>query len=102
MKEITYAERKVTYNEALRKNGLETQMRKAVEEMSELTKEICKIGSGEGSAVALADEIADVTIMLEQMALFFDVNDTVDEHMDMKIRRLQDRVGMREVPAVEH
>ena len=102
MKEITYAERKVTYNAALRKNGLETQMRKAVEEMSELTKEICKIGSGEGSAVALADEIADVTIMLEQMALFFGVNDTVDEHMDMKIRRLQDRVGMREVPAVEH
>lgn len=102
MKKITYAERKVTYNAALRKNGLETQMRKAVEEMSELTKEICKIGSGEGSAVALADEIADVTIMLEQMALFFGVNDTVDEHMDMKIRRLQDRVGMREVPAVEH
>ena len=101
MKEITYAERKVTYNAALRKNGLETQMRKAVEEMIEHAKEICKIGSGEGSTVALADEIADVTIMLEQMALFFGVNDVVDKHVDMKIRRLQERIGMREVPSVE-
>ena len=102
MKEITYAERKVTYNAALRKNGLETQMRKAVEEMSELIKEICKIGSGEGSTVALADEIADVTIMLEQLKLFYHVHDIVDEHVDMKIRRLQGKLGMREVPVNEH
>lgn len=98
MSKITYAERVATYKVALRKNGLDAQALKAVEEMSELTKEICKLGCGEGSQLALADEIADVTIMLEQLKLFYKVHDIVDEHIAMKIRRLQGKLGMQEVP----
>lgn len=49
MGKVTYDERVATYKVALRKNGLETQSLKAVEEMSELIKEICKMGCGEGS-----------------------------------------------------
>lgn len=95
---VTYAERMATYKVALRKNGLETQLVKAIEEMSELTKEICKIKCGQGSHAALADEIADVTIMLEQLKLFFDIRDLVDDHVDMKIHRLQERIGMVKIP----
>ena len=65
----------------------------SVEEMSELTKEICKIKRGKIDLDALADEIADVTIMLEQLRGIYGLNDAVCDHMDAKILRLQSRVG---------
>ena len=68
----------------------------AVEEMSELTKEICKIWRGKIDREALADEIADVTSMLEQLRLIYNVNDAVCAHMDKKIRRLKGRLGIQE------
>lgn len=70
----------------------------AVEEMSELTKEICKIYRGKGTLDDLADEIADVLITLEQLKLIYDLSDIVDDHIAAKIKRLQDRLGMMEVP----
>ena len=45
----------------------------------------------------LADEIADVLITIEQLKLIYDLGDAVDDHMAMKIQRLQDRLGMLEV-----
>jgi len=39
------------------------------EEMSELQKEICKQYRGKGDNEAIAEEIADVQIMLDQMKL---------------------------------
>lgn len=98
MEKVTYEERKATYKEALRKWGVDAQVMMAVEEMSELTKEICKIFRGKGTLDNLADEIADVLITLEQLKLIYDLGDIVDEHMAAKIHRLQDRLGMREVP----
>lgn len=94
MNAITYEERKATYNAALRKWGVDAQVMMVIEEMSELTKEICKIGRGKHDWEALADEIADVTIMLEQLRLIYGLNEKVCEHMDMKIQRLQERLGM--------
>ena len=92
MNSITYDERKIVYQKALDKFGANAQITKAVEEMSELTKELCKYSLGAGDREALADEIADVTIMLEQLRLIFDVNDEVCRHMDAKVERLQDRI----------
>lgn len=94
MGNITYAERKATYKAALRKYGVDTQVMVAVEEMSELTKEICKLYRGQGGMAELADEIADVTIMLEQLKEIYHIKEVVEDHIDMKIRRLQDRIGM--------
>lgn len=94
MNKINYDERKATYRVAIRKYGVDAQVLMAIEEMSELIKEICKIPRGKKDLEALADEIADVTIMLEQLRLIYDLNDTVCEHMDMKIRRLQERLSM--------
>lgn len=95
-KRTTDQERRYTYKVALEKYGLTAQDMMAIEEMSELTKEICKVFRGKGNLEALADEIADVTIMLEQLQLFYDLEQSVQDHVDMKIRRLQNRLGMKE------
>ena len=97
MGNITYAERKATYKAALRKYGVDTQVMVAVEEMSELTKEICKIYRGQGNMTDLADEVADVTIMLEQLKGIYHIEAAVEDHIDMKIRRLQNRIGIKEI-----
>ena len=93
MNRVQYEERKAIYKEAIRKWGVDKQCLKAIEEMSELTKELCKIGIGQGDTEALADEIADVTIMLEQLRMIYDLNDKVCAHMDYKVRRLQSRAS---------
>ena len=93
MNKINYEDRKNVYQAALRKWGVDLQTMMAVEEMSELTKEICKIKRGKMDLDALADEIADVTIMLEQLREIYGLNDAVCDHMDAKILRLQSRVG---------
>lgn len=97
MEKVTYAERKATYKVALRKNGTDAQVMMAVEEMSELTKEICKIFRGKTTLDDLADEIADVIITIEQLKLIFEVSDMVDERIAYKIKRLQEKLGMLEV-----
>ena len=93
MNKINYEDRKKIYQAALRKWGVDLQTMMAVEEMSELTKEICKIKRGKIDLDAMADEIADVTIMLEQLREIYGLNDAVCDHMDAKILRLQSRVG---------
>ena len=93
MNKINYEDRKKVYQAALNKWGVDLQTMMAVEEMSELTKEICKIKRGKMDMNALADEIADVTIMLEQLREIYGLNDAVCDHMDAKILRLQSRVG---------
>ena len=93
MNKINYEDRKKVYQAALNKWGVDLQTMMAVEEMSELTKEICKIKRGKMDMDALADEIADVTIMLEQLREIYGLNDAVCDHMDAKILRLQSRVG---------
>lgn len=89
---MTYERRAEIYMQAIAKYGAEAQTRMAIEEMSELTKEICKLYRGEQNHNALTDEIADVTIMMEQLRLVFGVNDEVEERVDYKARRLRDRM----------
>lgn len=91
---ITYEERKVIYEMAITKYSQMNQIIKAVEEMSELTKELCKllVNDSKYSIEGIAEEIADVTIMMEQLRLIFDINDEVCTTMDSKIRRLENRI----------
>lgn len=56
-----------TYVEAVRAYGKQSQLVMAMEEMSELTKELSKNLRGADNSKALAEEIADVEIMLEQL-----------------------------------
>ena len=88
MNKIPYEQRVVVYTNALICFGEKTQMVMALEELSECQKEICKKLRGYANEEHLAEEIADATIMLEQMRLFFGLNDLVCEKMDEKVKRL--------------
>ena len=90
---VPYEERRRIYLNALATWGDKAQMIVAVEELSECQKEICKILRGGENFPHLAEEIADATIMLEQLRLIFNINDQVCECMDAKVRRLEKRLG---------
>lgn len=88
--QISYDERKAIYARALWARGQNTQMVVAIEELSEVQKELCKMYRREGDMEHLAEEIADATIMLEQMRCIFGLNEQVCRYMDQKMKRLQD------------
>lgn len=77
---------------ALETFGERAQMVMAIEEMSELTKELCKHRRGRDNVEAIAEEIADVEIMLRQMAILFDCSFTVDKFRRYKLERLAERI----------
>lgn len=93
MNQIPFEERKKVYTKALITWGDRAQMIVAVEELAECQKEICKILRGGENFPHLAEEIADATIMLEQMRMIFNINDMVCAHMDEKVKRLEERLG---------
>ena len=88
MNKIPYEKRAQVYTNALICFGETAQMVMALEELSECQKEICKKLRGYSNLDHLAEEIADATIMLEQLRLFFGLNDLVCEKMDEKVKRL--------------
>ena len=92
MNQIPYEDRQKTYTNALVTYGEELQMIVAIEELSECAKELCKCMRRKGDIEHLAEEIADATICLEQMRMFFGINEKVCEYMDQKVRRLDDRL----------
>ena len=80
------------YREALNRWGAEAQTLMVFEEMSELQKELCKHARGRDNREAIAEEIADVKIMLEQMIILHDCEDMVEVHKFKKIHRLKVRL----------
>ena len=92
MNKITYEERAKVYDKAKGMFGTAHQLIVAVEEMSEIQKEICKALRGEVNLPNLAEEVADATIMLEQIRLLFDINDEVGGIMDAKVERLRQNI----------
>lgn len=62
------------------------------EEMSELQKELCKYLRGKYSPANIAEEIADVEIMLEQMKMLFCCTDAVRNERRRKVERLKARL----------
>lgn len=77
---------------ALEAFGERAQMTMAVEEMSELTKELCKNGRGQENTTHIAEEIADVEIMLCQMKMLFDCTGQVETFRRYKLERLAGRI----------
>lgn len=100
-------EKGTIYSDAISHYGEAHQIIKAIEELSELQKELCKFLGGlmEGTYVNNTDkrdrakclitgEMADVEIMLRQMVLIFDNEQAMEAVIDGKLRRL--RVRMEE------
>lgn len=90
---ITYDERVKVYTNALVHYGEKKQRMKALEELAECQQAICKYALGEDSHEHLAEEIADATIMLEQLRYFLGLNELVCQKMDEKILRLDKKLG---------
>lgn len=89
---IGYNERVRIYADALEAFDVPTQLVVALEELSEAQKEICKALRGKVDLDHLAEEVADATIMLEQVRFIFGINSDVCEAMDRKVLRLRRRI----------
>ena len=80
------------YKMALTTYGIEKQSRKTFEEFAELQKELCKYLEGEapsGQQIRIAEEIADVEVMLEQWKLYLNNHDAVERYKTYKVKRLR-------------
>lgn len=92
MNKIDYEERAKVYADARATFGVNAQLVVALEELSEVQKEICKALRGKANVFHLAEEVADATIMLEQVRQIFCINEEVCKAMDGKVLRLRQRV----------
>lgn len=77
---------------ALNVFGPEMQITVCVEEMSELTKELCKAKRGSENRKNIAEEIADVRIMLDQMEMLFSIKKLAKDATEAKLLRLNTRI----------
>lgn len=80
------------YRLALDTFGPEAQVLMVFEEMAELQKELCKNGRAKDNRDHIAEEIADVLIMLEQMMLLHDCKELVTAYKAVKLQRLERRI----------
>lgn len=73
--------------------GSDHQKDKLFEEIAELQKEVCKEKDGKGDIQHIAEELADVNIMLQQMQLIYGITDEqIENAVQDKIERTIDRI----------
>ena len=84
------------FRQALARYGLSNQLTVAMEECGELTQALSKYlradADREASREAIAEEIADVQIMCEQVALFLGIQGKVAARQHEKLERLDERL----------
>lgn len=68
---MTHEEEYELYKQVIEKNGVAAQMIVAVEELSELQKEICKFLRDKGNLDHLAEEFVDVEITMSELLVIF-------------------------------
>lgn len=83
-----YEWRKSVYQEAIELYGTEMQRAVAIEEMTELSKALIKEYRGKEDAAAIAEEMADVIVTLEQQMLIHDNAAEVLAYVQTKVERL--------------
>ena len=69
--------------------GKTSQCTVCMEEMVELSKNL----RGQDNTAHIAEEIADVEIMLEQLKLMFSIRDEVTQQRTVKLQRLDNRIS---------
>lgn len=72
-------------------NGPNRQIRKTMEEMAELQEALCKCADDRDTVDHVAEEIADVYIMLQQMTILHGCGDAVEKWYKFKIDRMDQR-----------
>lgn len=89
---MIYGERERIYRRAIDTFGELNQKVIATEEMAELIKELSKSFRGQPNRDAIAEEVADVSIMLEQLCMIYDIKDAVEVWKRRKLDRLEKRL----------
>lgn len=75
--------------------GKHAQTTMFFEETAELTKELCKNARGKQNRDEIAEEVADVEIMLEQIKIMYDIPESqLNLIKAEKIKRLGERIGI--------
>ncbi len=77
---------------AVKAYGKDHQLIICMEEMAELTKELSKNLRGHNNLQEIAEEVADVEIMLEQVKLLFDLKEAAADAKEAKLLRLRERI----------
>lgn len=74
----------------------EKQIIVAMEELSELIKELAKYMRGNGNEENIQEEVCDCIIMIDQLRLMFKLDAyDIDETINMKIKRTLKRLGIK-------
>jgi NTP pyrophosphatase (non-canonical NTP hydrolase) len=81
-------DRLVLYDEAIRKWGVEAQREMIYEEVGELITAIARHRRGRTDRKGVITELADVTIMCEQLAYMLGYED-YEKEIDEKLKRLK-------------
>ena len=81
------------YRDAIDFFGETSQKIMVVEEMSELTKELCKELRERGNIENIAEELADVEITLAQIKIIYGIYDKVEEFRNFKLNRFATRMA---------
>lgn len=84
--------KKDVYNKAKEVFGIDAQITKAIEELAELQKELCKFILDDGNMARIIEEIADAKIMVEQLEMIFECKAGVKTVKGEKVCRLSDRI----------
>lgn len=82
------------FSDAIQTFGMQKQILMVFEEMAELQKELCKYlryGESDEAVCRVAEELADVEIMLDQMKLLFGTG-RVQREREKKVKRLRARL----------
>ena len=116
--EMTYQDRAAAYAKIIDHYGDVSQVKKALEELGELIAALSRFDNqiyrtsktktklealdiealdGALMLMQVVEEIADVTIMLEQLRLIFPINDDVKKVMKAKIERTLKRIKAEEM-----
>lgn len=82
-----------TAEKALEIYGVDNQIIKLAEECGELLSAVSKRRSGRCDVDAVAEEIADVLIMLDQMQTAFECEEVVSKYIRYKLDRLENRLA---------
>ncbi|MBP5694836.1 MAG: antitoxin [Bacilli bacterium] len=77
------------FQKAIRVWGIEAQKNMAFEELGELITALARDRRGRVTTEEILTELADVTIMCEQLALFLGF-DEYEKEIDRKLKRLRD------------
>lgn len=82
------------YKRAISTYGKTMQTVVAMEEMSELIKELSKDLRGKSTKAQIITEIADVQIMLDQLKIMHEITDKdIEDEVVFKLARLNNAIG---------